>query len=38
MREIAFRQTMNRIAAIAIFIYGIYSIYYGLAYFIDLPL
>ncbi|MCX6072885.1 MAG: sulfite exporter TauE/SafE family protein [Campylobacterales bacterium] len=38
MREIAFRQSMNRIAAIAILIYGIYSIYYGLAYFIDLPL
>jgi uncharacterized protein len=38
MREIAFRQTMNRIAAVAIAIYGLYSIYYGLAYFIDLPL
>jgi len=38
MREIAFRQTMNRIAALAIFVYGVYSIYYGLAYFIDLPL
>jgi len=37
-KEIAFRQTMNRIAAIAILIYGLYSIYYGLAYFIDLPM
>lgn len=37
-KEIAFRQTMNRIAAFAIFIYGVYSIYYGLAYFYDLPL
>ncbi len=38
MREIAFRQSMNRLAAIAIAIYGLYSIYYGLAYFIALPL
>jgi hypothetical protein len=38
MREIAFRQTMNRIAALAIAVYGVYSVYYGLAYFIDLPL
>lgn len=38
LREIAFRQSMNRIAAIAIGIYGAYSIYYGLAYFIDLPM
>ncbi|MDD2828374.1 MAG: sulfite exporter TauE/SafE family protein [Sulfuricurvum sp.] len=38
MREIAFRQSMNRLAAIAIAIYGLYSIYYGLAYFIDLPM
>jgi len=37
-KEIAFRQTMNRIAAIAILIYGLYSVYYGLAYFIDLPM
>lgn len=37
-KEIAFRQTMNRIAASAILIYGLYSIYYGLAYFFDLPL
>jgi sulfite exporter TauE/SafE len=37
-KEIAFRQTMNRIAALAILIYGLYSIYYGLAYFFDLPL
>ena len=37
-KEIAFRTTMNRIAAIAILIYGVFSIYYGLAYFYDLPL
>lgn len=37
-KEIAFRQTMNRIAALAILIYGIYSIYYGLAFFFDLPI
>ncbi|MFA5216653.1 sulfite exporter TauE/SafE family protein [Sulfuricurvum sp.] len=37
-KEIAFRQTMNRIAALAILIYGLYSVYYGLAYFFDLPL
>jgi uncharacterized protein len=37
-KEIAFRQTMNRIAALAILIYGLYSIYYGLAYFFDLPI
>lgn len=37
-KEIAFRQTMNRIAALAILIYGVYSVYYGLAYFYDLPL
>ncbi len=37
-KEIAFRQTMNRVAALAILIYGLYSIYYGLAYFIDLPM
>lgn len=37
-KEIAFRQTMNRIAALAILIYGLYSVYYGLAYFIDLPM
>jgi sulfite exporter TauE/SafE len=37
-KEIAFRQTMNRIAALAILIYGLYSVYYGLAYFFDLPI
>ena len=37
-KEIAFRQTMNRIAALAILIYGLYSVYYGLAYFFDLPM
>lgn len=37
-KEIAFRQTMNRIAALAILIYGLYNVYYGLAYFIDLPM
>lgn len=38
MREIAFRQSMNRLAALAIAVYGVYSVYYGLAYFMDLPL
>jgi sulfite exporter TauE/SafE len=38
LRQIAFRQMMNRIAALAIFIYGLYSIYYGLAFLFDLPL
>jgi sulfite exporter TauE/SafE len=38
MRQIAFRQMMNRIASLAIFIYGLYSIYYGLAFLFDLPL
>lgn len=38
LREVTFRQTMNRIAAVSIGIYGGYSIYYGLAYFIDLPM
>lgn len=37
-KEIAFRQTMNRIAGLAILIYGLYSVYYGLAYFFDLPM
>lgn len=35
MRQVAFRQMMNRIAALAIFIYGIYSIYYGLVLLFD---
>jgi hypothetical protein len=38
MREIAFRSTMNRIAALAILIYGAYSTYRGLAYFFTLPM
>jgi hypothetical protein len=38
MREIAFRSSMNRISAVAILIYGIYSIYRGLSFFINLPL
>jgi len=38
MRQITFRQMMNRIASLAIFIYGLYSIYYGLAFLFDLPL
>lgn len=38
MREITFRSTMNRIAALAIFVYGIYSIYRGLSFFINIPL
>jgi uncharacterized protein len=37
-KEIAFRQTMNRIAALAILIYGLFTVYYGLAYFFDLPI
>lgn len=38
MREIAFRQTMNRIAAVSIGIYGLFSIYNGLAFFFNLPM
>lgn len=38
MREIAFRQTMNRVAAISIGIYGLFSIYHGLAHIISLPM
>lgn len=38
MREIAFRSTMNRISALAILVYGLYSVYYGLAYFFTLPM
>lgn len=38
MREVAFRSSMNRIAAIAILVYGGYSVYYGLAYFFALPM
>lgn len=38
LRQIAFRQMMNRIAALAIFIYGLYSVYYGLALLFDLAL
>lgn len=38
MREVAFRSSMNRIAAVAILVYGAYSIYYGLAYFFALPM
>lgn len=38
MREIAFRQTMNRLAAISIGIYGLFSIYKGLAHIINLPM
>ena len=38
MREIAFRQTMNRIAAVSIGIYGLFSIYKGLAHIINLPM
>jgi hypothetical protein len=38
LKKLEFRVMMNKIAAIAILIYGIYSIYYGLAYFYDLPL
>jgi sulfite exporter TauE/SafE len=38
LKKLEFRAMMNKIAAIAILVYGIYSIYYGLAYFYDLPL
>ncbi len=38
MREVAFRSSMNRIAAVAILVYGTYSIYSGLAYFFALPM
>lgn len=38
MREIAFRQTMNRIAAVFIALYGGFSIYKGLAHIISLPM
>lgn len=38
MREVTFRSTMNRIAAVAILVYGAYSIYHGLAYFFALPM
>ncbi len=38
LRAVAFRQAMNRIAALVIFIYGIFSIYYGLAFLFDLPI
>lgn len=38
MREIAFRQTMNRIAAVSIALYGGFSIYKGLAHIINLPM
>jgi len=38
LQKMEFRAMMNKIAAIAIVVYGICSIYYGLAYFYDLPL
>lgn len=38
IREITFRSTMNRIAALAIFVYGLYSIYRGLAFFFNFPM
>jgi hypothetical protein len=38
MREIAFRQTMNRIAAVSIGMYGLFSLYKGLAHLINLPM
>ena len=34
----AFRQTMNRLAAVAILIYGFVTVYRGLAYFFALPM
>jgi len=38
LRSLAFRQIINRIAASAIFTYGVVTIYYGLAYFFELPM
>jgi len=38
LRSLNFRQAMNRIAAAAILLYGVLTIYFGLAYFFDLPL
>lgn len=38
LRSLAFRQTMNRVAALAILLYGIWTIYGGLAYFFELPI
>lgn len=37
-KEIAFRQTMSRLAALAVLLYGLFTVYYGLAYFFDLPI
>jgi hypothetical protein len=38
LRSLMFRQIMNRIAASAILLYGIVTIYYGLAFFFELPI
>lgn len=38
LRSLAFRQTMNRIAAFSILLYGLWTIYSGLAYFFELPI
>lgn len=38
LKEIAFRTAMNKIAALAILGYGLFTFYYGLAYFFMLPL
>jgi uncharacterized protein len=38
LRALNFRQAMSRIAALAILIYGAFTVYLGLAYFFDLPL
>lgn len=37
-KEFAFRQIMNRLAAVAIGGYGALTVYYGLSYFFDLPI
>jgi sulfite exporter TauE/SafE len=38
LKTVAFRSTMNKIAAVAMLGYGALTFYWGLAYFIDLPL
>lgn len=38
LRSLAFRQVMNRVASTAILLYGVVTVYYGLAYFFELPL
>ena len=38
LSSLTFRQVMNRVAASAILLYGMVTIYYGLAYFFDFPI